>query len=123
MLKLSGNSEFAFATENSINANPLVYVEWNYNTIHRPFMIASSSTVILNTLSSHSSWTSTNGGHSSSIDYAGYQSVLNPTASAIDFRLSNTKTDVYTSDAVSVTPANKRYYKFAFYVKQHHTIQ
>lgn len=122
MLRLSGNSEYAFASENSINANPLIYAEWNYNTIHRPFLIASSSTAISSNISDYNSWTSSNGGDSSMIRNAGFQSVLNPTASAIDLKLSNVKTDVYSSASVSVSPGQNKYYKFAFYVKANQPI-
>ena len=42
MLQLSGNSEVAFAEKDSIQAAPIVYVEWNYNNIERPYIVSST---------------------------------------------------------------------------------
>ena len=44
MLDLTGNSEVVFASLNSINAQPIVYIEWNYNALSRPYVVTSNAT-------------------------------------------------------------------------------
>ena len=42
MLELDGNSEQAFAQLNAINMNPVVWAEWNYNSLTKPYIVTSS---------------------------------------------------------------------------------
>jgi hypothetical protein len=66
MLSLSGNSEQAFARLNSINANPVVWMEWNYNSLTKPYVVTSSSAGPVYNLSSvlniSSNWSTTYNG-------------------------------------------------------------
>ena len=121
MLELSGNSKYAFANRNSINANPVVWAEWNYNALQRPYAIASSSVEISTSLSNDSNWTPISG-VTTKAKYVGYQSDINPTASAVNLKLSNTLTDHFTSGSITVTKDYNSYYKLVFYVKADHPI-
>jgi hypothetical protein len=60
MLNLSGNSEQAFAQLNAINMNPVVWAEWNYNSLTKPYVVTSSDIgpyqSISNILNNPSSW-------------------------------------------------------------------
>ena len=60
MLKLDGNSEQAFAQLNAINMNPVVWAEWNYNSLTKPYVVTSSTgsafAYITTTLNTASSW-------------------------------------------------------------------
>jgi hypothetical protein len=60
MLKLDGNSEQAFAQLNAINMNPVVWAEWNYNSLTKPYVVTSSDVgsyqSISNVLNNPDSW-------------------------------------------------------------------
>ena len=62
MLKLSGNSETAFAGLNSIVIAPIVYAEWNYNSISRPYVVTSTSDgqILSSDFSNPANWGTTN---------------------------------------------------------------
>jgi hypothetical protein len=120
MLKLDGNSEYAFATKNSINANPIVFVEWNYNSIARPYVVAPNSYGKIedsNILLSTSAWASSAGtAHKSR--YSGYSTHSNPSPSAIVLTLSGTNNSTFRSDSVPLTSSSvAKYYKMTFYAK------
>ena len=50
MLRLSSNAEQTFASHNSINMNPKVYAEWNYNNIFKPYSVIAGSASSASTL-------------------------------------------------------------------------
>jgi hypothetical protein len=119
LLRLSGNSEQAFAGRDSIQAQPVVYSEWNYNNIERPYVVSSvasgkllSSSVLLNA----TAWTST-AGSGQLIPGAGLVSTTDPTANAILLNTGSANDMIYTSQSVPVVTAGSAYYKFVFYVK------
>lgn len=116
MLNLPGNSEWVFANENSINVNPIVYAEWNYNMMQVPYVVASSSTV-LNVDFSASGWTKNRGDGITTAPFLGYQSDINPTASAIKFMMGGQTQATFSSSLVSVGSVRDTFYKMVFYVK------
>lgn len=117
MLKLDGNSEWAFATKNSINAIPIVYAEWNYNLMQRPFVVVSSSTEVTSSLGTASAWTAASGGTATQVIRKGYKSIQNPKWRAIEFELNNSRYEHFRSRSITVTPDTNQYYKMVFYIK------
>lgn len=121
MLKLSGNSEYAFATENSINSNPIVYAEWNYNMMQQPYVVSTSSTSLNINFGANGFWTQS--GDGALVDpHNGYLSDINPTASGIKFSMGGKLTNVYSSSLIPVGAQADSFYKMVFYVKSYTTI-
>lgn len=118
MLILSGNSERAFAADLSINANPLAWVEWNYNMISKPYVVVSSSTgpISAPNLNSSSGWSSKNGGEIYPAYIAGHSTEANPTPSGLYMSTSSTSFSDTFSSSISVT-SGSGYYKMVFYVR------
>ena len=118
MLSLSGNSETAFAGLNSIIINPVIYAEWNYNSIQKPYVVSTASTGPLysSALSSPASWTPTNNASVYTDTLSGYISDSDPSASAIGFYIPSTRA-TFTSNTVTVPLNNNSYYKLVFYIK------
>jgi len=122
LLKIGGNAETEFASANSININPVVHIEWNYNLIEKPYVVNTSSAAPLaaaSILSDKSGWNIVDsGGQSISNDYnnLGISCDTNPDDKTVYFYGKNTYAE-YASDAINVTPAKNSYYKAVFYVK------
>jgi len=120
MLQLSGNSETAFAERNSIIIAPVVYAEWNYNTIYRPYVITSSSAGPVSTsFDTLANWSATKGGSAYFDTLSGFTSDVDPTASAIGLYSPNSQA-TFSSGLVSLPSANNAYYKLVFYIKADH---
>jgi hypothetical protein len=119
MLQISGNAETAFAGLNSIRLAPKVYIEWNYNSVQRPYVVSTSSAgpmTAANSLGTASLWTVTNGGSVVSASGLDFVSDIDSTASGLLLHTNSTRA-TFNSPVITVTPANKSYYKIVFYVK------
>ena len=117
MLNLSGNSEQAFANLNSINANPMTWIEWNYNSILKPYVVSSSDSDPISTnLNLASSWTPGSGGSVSDQSAGGYvaETYAN-SGKSILMSAGTGKFQQTFSSNVSVSGAG--YYKLIFYVR------
>jgi hypothetical protein len=121
MLSLSGNSETAFAALNSLNVNPLVYAEWNYNNIVKPYTIHSSNTSSLNAASGlnvAASWSRRNGGTVSLLSNGGEINEINTSGSCLKLS-TNSKSDNDTFSSTVTLPSGSGYYKIIFYLKSY----
>jgi len=118
MLRLNGNSEYAFATRNSINANPIVYVEWNYNSIARPYVVAPNSYGVLDEyLKNADAWKSSSG-TAHRAKYSGYATHSNPSPEAIALTVTGTNNATFRSSSVTLESSSAaKYYKLTFYAK------
>lgn len=120
MLSLSGNSETAFATLNSVNVNPLAYIEWNYNNITKPYIVYSSSTTSNSnavSLNNSASWTSVNGSIST-LSTGGNVNEIDTSASCLKLSLNINKYSDTFSSSFSV-PLGSGYYKIVLYLKSY----
>ena len=117
MLSLSGNSEQAFASLNSINANPQVWMEWNYNEFIKPYVVYPSITDPINSaslLKDPENWGKLNGGRVYSYDSVGYQRETDSDTTCLVLETVNSYSDSFSS---SFTVPSKGYYKMLFLVK------
>jgi hypothetical protein len=118
MLQLSGNSETAFAGLNSIVIAPIVYAEWNYNSISKPYVVTPTSDGPISspTLSNPANWVTSNAAIPLTDTLSSFISDFDTAASAINFYIPSKKATL-SSPSISVTPKNNSYYKMVFYVK------
>jgi hypothetical protein len=122
LLKIGGNAENQFANANSININPVVHVEWNYNLIEKPYVVNTSSSAPLsqaNILRDKTGWSVTDGlSHSifNDDDNLGISCDTNPDDKTVVFNGVYNYAE-YESDTINVTAAKNSYYKAIFYVK------
>lgn len=126
MLKLNGTSEQTFASHNSINMNPQVFVEWNYNNIYKPYNVfpsqsTSASFDIFNSTSSFTTSSVTiNAGSAnytvgSGIYSASSAYVTKTRTSKNSIRAITASTNASISASSSITGPG--YYKLTFYTK------
>jgi hypothetical protein len=120
MLVLPGNSEQAFAGLNAVTSVPRVFVEWNYNSVSKPYVVASSSAGAINAgsvLLDSSKWTTDSASNFIGVgNKMGYISDVDPSASSI-LLSSNSKSSKFYSPSVAITAGNNNYYKAVFYIK------
>jgi len=117
VLSLSGNSEQAFAALNSIQANPLTWMEWNYNEFIKPYVVYSSSVNPLNSasyLTDPANWESMNGGGIRVYDQKGYVRETDTNAQTLVFVTADSYNDSFSS---SISIPSSGYYKMVFMVK------
>ena len=122
MLKLDGNSELVFASHNSINIVPSVSIEWNYNSIVKPYAVAPSHSLNLSSadsLKDYQDWAAVTGNQRVSLaKKSGYSTYTNKTTSAIRLSAGDSRTGTHQSPIVSLNPTSTgNYYKLTFYVK------
>jgi hypothetical protein len=119
MLSLSGNSETAFAGLNSLNVNPLVYAEWNYNNITKPYVVYSTNTLSVSTastLNTASSWSSVYSGVPQALSSGGDINEINTSGSAVLLNFANSINSETFSCNVSL-PSASGCYKIVLYLK------
>ena len=118
MLQLSGNSETAFAGLNSIVIAPVVYAEWNYNAISKPYVVTSipDGPISSATLSNPGNWVTSDAAIPLTDTLSSFISDFDTAASAINFYIPSKKATL-SSPTISVTPKNNSYYKMVFYIK------
>jgi hypothetical protein len=119
MLSLLGNSETAFAGLNSLNVNPLVYAEWNYNNITKPYVVYSTNTLSVSTastLNTASSWSSVYSGTPQALLNGGDINEINTSGSAVLLNFANNLNSETFSCNVSL-PSASGCYKIILYLK------
>ena len=124
MLDLTGNSEVVFASLNSINAQPIVYIEWNYNALSRPYVVTSNATGTLASASGlqvASAW-SPSGGYITTAAGLGIISDVDTTGNALSISTGGGMRVTASSTPFTVTPSANSYYKIVFYVKSNNQI-
>lgn len=122
MIRLDGNAEVVFASHNSINCIPEVYAEWNYNSITRPYAVAPSEYLDLETgrpLKDPLEWTAVTAGSRVTIaSRAGYSTYSDISTSAIKLTTGSVSDAVYKSPKITlVNEETGKWYKLVFYVK------
>jgi hypothetical protein len=118
LLNLSGNSEQAFAKLNSINANPVTWIEWNYNAITKPYVVSSTSANPVSTnMNIAAFWVNQNGGNAQDYTSGGYiTETSSNSGKAVLLSLPPKGFEEIFSQTISIALANG-YYKIIFYVK------
>ena len=126
MLTLSGNSEQAFASLNSINANPVVYIEWNYNNITKPYVVYANNSgpmvrgALFNSSASYSAsgfWAAANGGTITTSSIGGYQNAINTSGSCLIMSAATNKYQEDFNFNLNLGGSVTGFYKIVFYVK------
>jgi len=119
VLSLSGNSEQAFASLNSIQANPQVWVEWNYNEISKPYVVYSNASNPLNAASAleyRSNWDAVgiSRGKIYNVTSGGYKREVDSDSSAVVLEASTGNSESFSA---SVAVNGPGYYKLVFYAR------
>jgi hypothetical protein len=126
MLKLSGNSEQAFAQLNAINMNPVVWVEWNYNNLTKPYVVTSTSTgdisaasVFQNNLNDRTKWKGLYSGANSAGVFANYGPTFETVGPSNAIVLNTKSTLEYEKWTASGTfsSASNQWYKIVYYIR------
>ena len=115
MLKLTGNSEQTFAAHNSINMNPLVYAEWNYNNFYKPYAIYNKAADSLTELSlTTSDFSGTGISFTSGDSDSSYITSIRNSTSGVKAQYTSNNNQAYANISGSKTAG---YYKITFYAK------
>lgn len=122
MLRLDGNSERAFASNNSINIAPVVYMEWNYNSISRPYVVTPSDDMVpgaTENLDDPESWTEVSGkGKVSLVNRAGIAKYTEIPPPALRMSTGSVTNSTFRSKEFTIDNSTYgNYFKVVFYAK------
>ena len=120
MLQLDGNSEQAFAQLNAINMNPVVWAEWNYNNLTKPYVVTSDSTgnitSISNLLNVGTNWNSVYVS-STGVDKVGAGPYFETTGQLDAIELSTGITNEFEKFTCNLPYSGSGWYKVVYYIK------